>query len=414
MREKALLMLSIAAFLVLTIGSTWALDDPCDQLSREVNSDGTDPRTTYNFGESYQPEYQTFSTACWSVGVWNNARTGLADEDGHGNMWWHTEDVSLMYDGGPVITLCGDTSATWFSMSDGSASGVSFEARDSMRTGHQYRPSWSPANFYWAFGTFSNPSSPDDPIFMGWIEYVFLEDSSMCIMLQCVKIRNASDSSICIHIGESMDWNIDPVNGDASGYDPDREMIYQHGAPSGPNSAYYGGVRFFSGLGGGSFEREVVGAIVLENDTWIEPNSGYVPAEIGGLLVRHSGFETSHSDSIEDLNTFIVVDTNVQLTPDETICYCMVKASSLTGLDDLQQLMDDFQTERSREFRLCNLVPGDANLSGNVDIDDAVYTLAYIFAFGSPPRPHLCTADVNRSCTIDIDDLVYYMCIIFS
>jgi hypothetical protein len=59
-------------------------------------------------------------------------------------------------------------------------------------------------------------------------------------------------------------------------------------------------------------------------------------------------------------------------------------------------------------------VPGDANESGGVDIDDVVYLIAYIFSGGPPPVPDVCCGDANGSGGVDIDDVVYLIAYIFS
>jgi hypothetical protein len=58
-------------------------------------------------------------------------------------------------------------------------------------------------------------------------------------------------------------------------------------------------------------------------------------------------------------------------------------------------------------------VPGDADGSGSVDIDDVVYLIAYIFTSGPEPSP-LNAGDVDGSCAIDIDDVVYLIAYIFT
>jgi len=55
---------------------------------------------------------------------------------------------------------------------------------------------------------------------------------------------------------------------------------------------------------------------------------------------------------------------------------------------------------------------GDADASGGVDIDDAVYLIAYIFASGPAPEP-LESGDVDLSGAVDIDDVVYLINYIF-
>ena len=62
---------------------------------------------------------------------------------------------------------------------------------------------------------------------------------------------------------------------------------------------------------------------------------------------------------------------------------------------------------------VCEFICGDANASGNVDISDAVYLIAYIFSGGSAPVP-LLAGDANCDSTVDISDAVYLISYIFS
>ncbi len=63
----------------------------------------------------------------------------------------------------------------------------------------------------------------------------------------------------------------------------------------------------------------------------------------------------------------------------------------------------------SLESHLC----GDANTSGAVDIDDAVYLINFIFAGGPAPEP-MESGDVDCSGGVDIDDVVYLITFIFA
>jgi hypothetical protein len=58
-------------------------------------------------------------------------------------------------------------------------------------------------------------------------------------------------------------------------------------------------------------------------------------------------------------------------------------------------------------------VCGDADASGEVDIDDVVYLIAYIFSGGPPPDPYE-SGDANCAGGVDIDDVVYLIAYIFS
>lgn len=56
---------------------------------------------------------------------------------------------------------------------------------------------------------------------------------------------------------------------------------------------------------------------------------------------------------------------------------------------------------------------GDADGSGTVDIDDAVFLIAYIFSGRLSPVPYEC-GDVDCSGSVDIDDAVHLINYIFS
>jgi len=58
-------------------------------------------------------------------------------------------------------------------------------------------------------------------------------------------------------------------------------------------------------------------------------------------------------------------------------------------------------------------ISGDADESGNVDIDDVVYLIAYIFGGGPGPSPDICCGDADGSGGVDIDDVVYLIAFIF-
>jgi hypothetical protein len=58
-------------------------------------------------------------------------------------------------------------------------------------------------------------------------------------------------------------------------------------------------------------------------------------------------------------------------------------------------------------------IPGDADGSEDIDIDDVVYLIAYIFASGPPPDP-IEAGDADCSGGVDIDDVVYLIAYIFS
>jgi hypothetical protein len=357
--------------------------------------------------EMYIPFYEVLSTACWSIGVWNVPRTGTGVwDDPEGNMYWYLEELQFMYDESLVITYADDTAKTWFSINDGSNSNVGFVALDMLSmeamTSYEYA--------HCAFGT-------GDTAVTGEVDYYLPTHPDSCFMIERIEVCNNTDTIVRLHIGEAIDWDI-PDGGwgvnNQCGYDADRQMLYQFGPPGGYEENLYGGASFCS---------DIPGAIVLMNDIWIYPNDGYYPEQLGGLLARQSGFELAPPDSIEDLNSVYIVDQNLALEPDSCAVYCLVKASSLTGLVDLQDLIDKGK-RWVREHELacpgCMVDPcegvsiGEANGDGLYDIDDVVYLIEYIFSWGSPPTPYeVSSGDHTCDCLVDIDDVVVKIVWIF-
>jgi len=78
--------------------------------------------------------------------------------------------------------------------------------------------------------------------------------------------------------------------------------------------------------------------------------------------------------------------------------------------DGLQLLITD---PDSVYVDLQTYVPGDADGSGEVDIDDVVFLIHYIFSGGTAPDP-LEAGDPDCSGAIDIDDVVYLISYIFT
>lgn len=60
----------------------------------------------------------------------------------------------------------------------------------------------------------------------------------------------------------------------------------------------------------------------------------------------------------------------------------------------------------------CDYICGDANSSFDIDIDDIIYIIDYIFVAGSPPDP-MESADVNCSGEVDMDDVVLLIDYVF-
>jgi len=357
----------------------------------------------------YDWAYETLSTSCWSVGVWNVPRSGIAQRGDLGNMWWFLDSISVMYDNGVVVSYADDLTQTFFSIFDGSDSEVEFVPLSLLET--ETFPTYE-----YATGDFATP----DTQITGTIEYYLPIHPDTCVLIEKVTLCNNTDAPFTIHVGEGIDWDI-PDDNDGSvnrgGTDGTRNMVYQYGEAGSEWENAYGAV---------AFAHDIAGAVVFENDVWVYPNSGYQPDTIGMLLDTLSVLAAT--DSIEDLSSFYAVCQDITLGPDSCIAVCKVKASSLIGLFTLRGNIDkglNWITDNGINCEGCDVqfpkpgggptcVAGDANGSGGVDIDDVVYLIGYIFSGGPPPVEANCCGDANGSCGVDIDDVVYLIGYIFS
>jgi len=88
------------------------------------------------------------------------------------------------------------------------------------------------------------------------------------------------------------------------------------------------------------------------------------------------------------------------------------QTSGGTGSSASYGLNHGFWQDFSSGGVLC--VAGDADGSGDVDIDDVVYLIGYIFSGGPAPTPAVCCGDADGSGDVDIDDVVYLIAYIFT
>jgi len=74
---------------------------------------------------------------------------------------------------------------------------------------------------------------------------------------------------------------------------------------------------------------------------------------------------------------------------------------------------DQIDSDHDDTGDACDYVCGDADGNGDIDIDDVVYLISYIFSDGSEPDPYEA-GDADCSGSVDIDDAVYVIAYIFS
>jgi len=85
--------------------------------------------------------------------------------------------------------------------------------------------------------------------------------------------------------------------------------------------------------------------------------------------------------------------------------------ASDTGEDsNIEAAVDDVTVTT---LECVNYLCGDPDASGDVDIDDVVYIISFIFSGGSAPQPYM-SGDADCSGGVDIDDVVYLIAFIFS
>lgn len=364
----------------------------------------TVPVEVYVYCDFCAPEGEILSTACWSVSVWNTARAGSGwHVNPVGNMyWWFPIEEAFMFDESVIVTYADDPGQTWFAIFDGSSQSVSPYAQSELVT--QSLPTYEYAHGEW---------STTDTLVTAQVDYYLPIHPDTCVLIEKLTVCNNADTTIRIHVGEAIDWDIPDGDGGINndcGANAAEQIVYQFGAIAGsPEADYYGGVQFCN---------PIPGAIVVDNRTWVYPNHGFDPTELGQLLATHAGFEADCQED-DDYTSVYVIDQYLVLEPDLCEVYCKVKTSTTAGLDDL---VDLFHKGRAWVALYdigcpgCNCaIIGDATGNGAIDIDDVVYLIAYIFQSGPPPKPYpVASGDANCDCVVDIDDVPYLNAYIFS
>jgi hypothetical protein len=113
-------------------------------------------------------------------------------------------------------------------------------------------------------------------------------------------------------------------------------------------------------------------------------------------------------------------DTEHTITYTAYPSWCAVQNDSIVGtapvgysVETLTVIAADYCKADTLSFEVTTFMCGDADQSGEVDIDDAVHLITYIFSGGPEPVPPEA-GDVDCVGGIDIDDAVYLIAYIFS
>ncbi|MFH1891575.1 MAG: dockerin type I repeat-containing protein [Candidatus Zixiibacteriota bacterium] len=155
-------------------------------------------------------------------------------------------------------------------------------------------------------------------------------------------------------------------------------------------------------------------SLILPPDT-----SGAPVATLTPEFFWSKSFDPDPFDSVT-YELWIAIDSNftfVHQVPDiHDVSYVLIDSLDW-GTDYWWKVRADDQNGASiwsdnvQMFRTVTL--GDADASGEVDIDDVVYLLNYIFSGGLPPLPEFA-GDADCSSEVDIDDVVYLIQYIFA
>jgi hypothetical protein len=93
-------------------------------------------------------------------------------------------------------------------------------------------------------------------------------------------------------------------------------------------------------------------------------------------------------------------------------------AGSWVGCHSREETNEDYRPYLEicyESEEVCDCTPGDADGNAIINISDAVYLIAFIFAPPSPPpTPYaLCSGDADCNCIVNISDVVYLINYIF-
>ncbi|MCX6827906.1 MAG: hypothetical protein NT002_01290 [candidate division Zixibacteria bacterium] len=281
--------------------------------------------------------------------------------------------------------------------------------------------------------------SSDSAIGLRWELWAPSDPDTCDFMVRRLWVWNRTSSGINgIYFGQFMDWDVpsDSVVENGSGYDTTRQLIYSFGAEYGPDqipnndcvpadqrmggSAFYRGYRIPYNPVEGNILRPQ-GAFTGLNAEWVQPTGRVIPAKLYKKLSLFGGYETWHSghpDMEDSLYQDIFTVTSYgkfNLGRTDTLIFIDIMLTEYDrGLTGTQEAVDQALTwiaARPNIFgpppcQSCCQHPGDANHTGNLNIQDGTYLINYLYK-GGPKPPCLEEADANGDHKIDVRDITY-------
>ena len=216
-------------------------------------------------------------------------------------------------------------------------------------------------------------------------------------------------------IGYAVDWDIPADNGtsNTAGGDDSRNMVYQQGTSSPPNTQRLAALAVIREDG-----QHAPGGFVWDNARYVLPNRTYQVDSLWNKMNNITKFEGT--PIIGDLNSVVVAGTHDSiLTTADSFKFVIVLAGQLSGdLNSLKATVDKAksfycQHIASDQTGCPQYLCGDADGSTSISISDAVLLINYIFAGGAPPSP-LLAGDADCSQLVTISDAVVLINYIFA
>jgi len=231
--------------------------------------------------------------------------------------------------------------------------------------------------------------------------------------------KNPSGTVSGLAVGYYVDWDVpsDTGSDNTAGTDAGRALVYQKGLYSPPNENRWGGHSAYRDDGD-----PIVGGFVLDNPTYIYPNSGFENDTLWNWITSTGTGDYFASDSTDDLSASILIykGASINGSNNDSLNFCVILAGQRDAatVAGLQAAVD-----KGIAFMCAhNLCPGaaacqdckcgDADCNGAWSIGDAVYIINYIFG-GGPAPCQTCNGDADGNGGISIGDAVYLINYIF-
>lgn len=384
-------------------------------LNKSTFDSASIPVELYVANEFYLPEYRAIRTAKLRLNVSQAGRVGRGSD---GNLFSYFSDASEYLLDGSLILGNSAANLSWLFMegSNGTSSPQNPFGPLYAASNINY-DSTSSSSYRLASGKGVNR---DSTLGFDVSYYAPKHPDSSDFIIARYKIykgpNNPGGSVPNVSVAYGVDWDV-PADSNAintAGTDAGRNMIYQRGTGTAPNTNRYAALAAFP-----DNNMSLPGGFVWENDTYVDPFATYNTDSLWNKMATISGYQATNA--VEDLNSVIVVTKGMTIGPVDTLKFSVVLAGVQTGaLAGVQGAVD-----RAKKFicdhvapgtALCSTSPckcGDADGNGIWNVSDCVYLIGFIFS-GSPVPNPICLGDADGNGIVNVSDVVYLINFIFA